>query len=269
MEAASSPKELFLPFRTPGYIQVIGLFNQTSINLDPTDPGGELDPHDDDQLGNPIGGMMYSTGSASSSATPATALPRTTAKTPMISLAASITCLRRTSRDYFWRAKVIFRRRLALTPQTELLSLGLNPASSPQPAPFLGDIPASSNCVTYQSTDLFPVSDLGYQNTAGVPPAAVTTATTTPHAAATDSAAESRSDSPSVAAPTTTTTSDSKSGSTSGALSATSSMSTGWLVVVLLDLRRCLIDAGVMPPGLFRRMFAFYFNKLSLYGHSL
>ncbi|KAG8854294.1 hypothetical protein FRB96_007699 [Tulasnella sp. 330] len=135
--------------RTPGYIQVIGLFNQTSINLDPTDPGGELDPHDDDQLGNPIG-----------------------------------------------------------------------------------------------------VSDLGYQNTAGVPPAAVTTATTTPHAAATDSAAESRSDSPSVAAPTTTTTSDSKSGSTSGALSATSSMSTGWLVVVLLDLRRCLIDAGVMPPGI-------------------
>ena len=48
--------------RTEAYIQVVGLFNQTSINLDPSDGGGELDPHGADNLGNPIGGVVYSTG---------------------------------------------------------------------------------------------------------------------------------------------------------------------------------------------------------------
>ena len=48
--------------RTPAYIQVVGLFNQTSINLAPTDGGGELDPHGADLAGNPLGGLVYSTG---------------------------------------------------------------------------------------------------------------------------------------------------------------------------------------------------------------
>ena len=48
--------------RTEAYIQVVGWFNQTAINLDPTDTGGELDPHGADLAGNPLGGLMYSTG---------------------------------------------------------------------------------------------------------------------------------------------------------------------------------------------------------------
>ena len=48
--------------RTEAYIQVVGLFNQSSINLDPTDGGGELDPHGADFLGNPLGGLVYSNG---------------------------------------------------------------------------------------------------------------------------------------------------------------------------------------------------------------
>lgn len=51
--------------RTPAYIQVTGLFNQTGINLTPDDYGGELDPHGADALGNPLGGLMYSNGFAS------------------------------------------------------------------------------------------------------------------------------------------------------------------------------------------------------------
>lgn len=31
--------------RTSAYIQVTGRFNQAGIGLDPTDTGGELDPH--------------------------------------------------------------------------------------------------------------------------------------------------------------------------------------------------------------------------------
>lgn len=46
--------------RTSAYIQITGLFDQTSIGLAANDTGGELDPHGDDNLGNPVGGLVYS-----------------------------------------------------------------------------------------------------------------------------------------------------------------------------------------------------------------
>ncbi|KAG8743480.1 hypothetical protein FRC10_011953 [Ceratobasidium sp. 414] len=45
---------------TPDYIQVTGFINQAMINMDPTDEGGELDPHGADEQGNPIGGLVFS-----------------------------------------------------------------------------------------------------------------------------------------------------------------------------------------------------------------
>lgn len=48
--------------RTSGYIQITGLFNQSGINLMANDTGGELDPHGADLFGNPLGGLVYSTG---------------------------------------------------------------------------------------------------------------------------------------------------------------------------------------------------------------
>jgi hypothetical protein len=52
--------------KTPGYIQVTGFINNTGIGLDPTDSGGELDPHGADLQGNPLGGVVYSNGTADS-----------------------------------------------------------------------------------------------------------------------------------------------------------------------------------------------------------
>jgi hypothetical protein len=46
--------------KTSGYIQVTGTFNQAGIGLDPSDGGGELDPHGADLAGNPLGGAVYS-----------------------------------------------------------------------------------------------------------------------------------------------------------------------------------------------------------------
>jgi len=46
--------------KTPGYIQVTGLFNQTGIGLKTDDSGGELDPHGADLAGNPLGGLLFS-----------------------------------------------------------------------------------------------------------------------------------------------------------------------------------------------------------------
>jgi hypothetical protein len=49
---------------TPGYIQVVGFINNTGIGLDPSDQGGELDPHGADLQGNPLGGVIFSNNTA-------------------------------------------------------------------------------------------------------------------------------------------------------------------------------------------------------------
>lgn len=47
---------------TPAYIQITAWIDQTKVGLLPSDQGGELDPHGADGLGNPLGGLVYSTG---------------------------------------------------------------------------------------------------------------------------------------------------------------------------------------------------------------
>jgi len=44
------------------YLQVVGYLDQTKVGLQASDDGGELDPHGDDEQGNPLGGIVYSNG---------------------------------------------------------------------------------------------------------------------------------------------------------------------------------------------------------------
>ncbi|KAG0700156.1 hypothetical protein DFH29DRAFT_933391 [Suillus ampliporus] len=46
--------------RTSEYIQITGFIDQTQVNMNAQDYGGELDPHGADLRGNPLGGLMYS-----------------------------------------------------------------------------------------------------------------------------------------------------------------------------------------------------------------
>jgi len=46
--------------KTTAYIQVTGRLNQAGIGLASNDTGGELDPHGADLAGNPLGGVVYS-----------------------------------------------------------------------------------------------------------------------------------------------------------------------------------------------------------------
>ncbi|KAF5374487.1 hypothetical protein D9615_009048 [Tricholomella constricta] len=46
--------------RTPDYVQVVGFIDQSKINIQSADYGGEMDPHGADLRGNPMGGLMYS-----------------------------------------------------------------------------------------------------------------------------------------------------------------------------------------------------------------
>jgi hypothetical protein len=45
--------------KTPDYIQIVGFIDQTKINIQTGDYGGELDPHGADLRGNPLGGLVY------------------------------------------------------------------------------------------------------------------------------------------------------------------------------------------------------------------
>ncbi|KAF9442753.1 hypothetical protein P691DRAFT_714059 [Macrolepiota fuliginosa MF-IS2] len=47
--------------KTPDYAQVVGFINQPLINLAADDFGGEMDPHGADLRGNPMGGIIFST----------------------------------------------------------------------------------------------------------------------------------------------------------------------------------------------------------------
>ncbi|GAA5855159.1 hypothetical protein JCM5353_005898, partial [Sporobolomyces roseus] len=58
--------------RTPHYVQVVGQIDQSKINIDPTDYGGEMDPHGADQRGNPLGGLVFSDAFGANSSTAGT-----------------------------------------------------------------------------------------------------------------------------------------------------------------------------------------------------
>ncbi|GAA5928634.1 uncharacterized protein JCM15063_003926 [Sporobolomyces koalae] len=58
--------------RTPHYVQVVGQIDQSKINIDPSDYGGEMDPHGADQRGNPLGGLVFSNAFGSNSTTSGT-----------------------------------------------------------------------------------------------------------------------------------------------------------------------------------------------------
>ncbi|PVF94345.1 hypothetical protein CPB86DRAFT_740678 [Serendipita vermifera] len=57
--------------KTPDYVQVTGLIKQEFINIAANDDGGELDPHGADQLGNPVGSLVFTNAFAASNGNPA------------------------------------------------------------------------------------------------------------------------------------------------------------------------------------------------------
>ncbi|BEI81554.1 hypothetical protein CcaverHIS002_0207140 [Cutaneotrichosporon cavernicola] len=160
--------------RTPGYIQLVGVFDQTSVGLNSADTGGELDPHGADLLGNPLGGLFYSNGAGTiSSARGVFCLKLcdpsySTDKNYCQNIYDLIGCEYNMPADYaalpgqFISCDGELQDEVGTyveNGQTSLASWQLRRHGRPVS-------PASSNCVTHQSSDLFPLSLLGYQSTA-------------------------------------------------------------------------------------------------------
>merc|ERR1739841_438737 len=46
--------------KTPDYVEVVGMIDQTALKIEAEDSGGEEDPHGADMRGNPLGSLFYS-----------------------------------------------------------------------------------------------------------------------------------------------------------------------------------------------------------------
>ncbi|GAA5861024.1 hypothetical protein JCM8547_008010 [Rhodosporidiobolus lusitaniae] len=242
---------------TSAYIQWTGHINMTALNLASDDTGGELDPHGADLAGNPLGGLVYSTG-----------LPTGDNVTEIQAInwnnfiGSGVFCLKLcdntiTSPDYCqnkydligctYNMPAAYEDGVFLecdgdlqdevgtyTDSTGATQTWSQPESlaADTTLPWTPRIPASSNCVTYQSSDLFPTSLLGYQNTAS---ASATATASSGATTSTGSAASSRSGASSGSAAATGTNSAAAASSSSSTTSGASSLvlSSGVFAVVL------------------------------------
>jgi len=144
--------------KTPGYIQVTGLLNQTGIGLNSDDGGGELDPHGADLAGNPLGGLMFSNN-----------LPSSKDNTTIIQVqnwsnfvGGGEFCFKAcdptvTSPDFcqniYDTQGCAFNMPASYAPNEFTVCLGDNQAP-PGASPAV--IPATSDCTTYTSSLLYP-----------------------------------------------------------------------------------------------------------------
>ncbi|GAA6012959.1 hypothetical protein JCM10207_008395 [Rhodosporidiobolus poonsookiae] len=241
--------------RTTQYTQWVGHINQTALNLVEDDTGGELDPHGADLAGNPLGGLVYSS-----------ALPSGDNSTELQVIewnnfiGSGVFCFKicdpSADANYCqnkfdligcsYNMPAAYEDGVFLECDGDLqdvagtytgtdgkTSTWSQPESLPATStlPWTPRIPASSNCVTYQSSDIFAASDLGYQSTALSGSATATSAAST---ASSTSAASSRSGASSSGASATgqsAAAQTSSSTTTSGASSLVAS--TGLVAVVL------------------------------------
>ncbi|KAM0748357.1 hypothetical protein T439DRAFT_382798 [Meredithblackwellia eburnea MCA 4105] len=238
--------------RTSAYIQVTGLLNQEGLNLVSTDSGGELDPHGADLLGNPLGGLVYSTGLPSGdNSTYMQAIewnnfvgggvfcfklcdPTVTSPNYCQNVYDLIGCSYNMPASYaaneFTSCEGELQDVVGTYTSDGQTYTWSQPSSLPATStlPWTPRIPASSNCVTYQSSDIFPTSLLGYQSTgSAISTAASTTATSSGASSSATSSASSRSgsgasSSASKTGSSTTTKATSSSSSTATATSGAS-----------------------------------------------
>ncbi|KZT74439.1 hypothetical protein DAEQUDRAFT_761294 [Daedalea quercina L-15889] len=215
---------------TPDYIMIVGFIDQTQVNLNANDSGGELDPHGADELGNPMGGMVYSnqypTGNTDNSTltqviewnefigddqfcikicNPSETSPTNVGLCDNVydEVGISYNCPNAAQKGVFEVCDGD-----SMTPIGQYVSDGVTttwtqPWSGTWTVPYTPTVPASSNCRTYASSDLY-TDDALSTTASGSATASGATATGSGSAAASGSAA-SRSGSAGSASSTGTT----------------------------------------------------------------
>ncbi|KZS88207.1 hypothetical protein SISNIDRAFT_446194 [Sistotremastrum niveocremeum HHB9708] len=222
------------------YLQVVGFLDQTKVNIDAQDDGGELDPHGDDEQGNPLGGIVFTNGFGLNSASYQSQFKSgsngSQSFTQVVEwvdfIGTGVFCLKMCNpagSDAAHLCAHIYDEigcnynaianygaingSFTVCDSDDMLDPGVytsdgivttwtQPFTGTFSIPYTTSIPSSSNCVTYQSTDLWAAAATAFP----------TTTTTSGSSTATTTSGSSKS----------TTT-----GNTSGSSSRTGSSSSG------------------------------------------
>jgi len=147
--------------KTPAYVQVVGYLDQAQLNINSTDFGGEMDPHGADLRGNPMGGLVYSNGFGSN-----TDLNAFTQVIEWHNFMGSNTFCFKACDPSNTAQNGTFESCLGdnqdfpgvYTDSTGATQTYHQPPESLGPIPQLtwtARVPASSSCVTHQSTEIF------------------------------------------------------------------------------------------------------------------
>ncbi|KZT33858.1 hypothetical protein SISSUDRAFT_992597 [Sistotremastrum suecicum HHB10207 ss-3] len=241
------------------YLQVVGFLDQTKVGLDPTDEGGELDPHGADEQGNPLGGIVFTNGFGQNSASYQSQFKAggngSQTFTQVIEwidfIGGGIFCLKMCNPSdpnaaelcqhvydeigCNWNALADYgsiNGTFSVCDSDDMTPPGVFTAPNGQlttwfqplngpitTIPYTTTIPSSSNCVTYQSTDLYAAAASAFPTTTS----GSSTATTTSGASSSTGTAKSGSSSSGATSRTGSSTSSQPTNtSSSGALSINS-----------------------------------------------
>jgi len=182
--------------KTSAYIQITGRLNQAGISLASNDTGGELDPHGADLGGNPLGGLVYSSGLPS--------LPNNNSLVQAVEwnnfVGSGVFCIKLcdptvTAPNYcenrldllgcsynmpasyvdgqFTSCQGDLQDVVGVYTINGTTATWSQPSSLPATStlPWTPRIPASSNCVTYSSAQLFPAATAISSAASGLPTA--------------------------------------------------------------------------------------------------
>jgi len=163
--------------KTSAYIQIVGFIDNTAIGLAANDSGGELDPHGADLQGNPLGGVVYSNGTTDSKDG---ALAQVLSWNLFVgsgqfcvkicdnSITSPNYCLNtydlvgceynmpsHVQNGTFTSCEGDLQDVVGIYTVDGTTSTWSMPATLESPPPFTPRVPASSNCQTFQATDLF------------------------------------------------------------------------------------------------------------------
>jgi len=163
--------------KTSAYIQITGFIDNTALNLDPNDGGGELDPHGADLQGNPLGGVVYSNGTSDSINGVLTQALNWNLFVGSGQFCVKICDNSITQPDYclnvydligcsynmpsnvkngtFTSCEGDLQDVVGVYTVNGVVSTWSMPATLNGPPPYTPRVPASSNCQTFQATDLF------------------------------------------------------------------------------------------------------------------
>jgi len=163
--------------KTSAYIQITGFIDNTAIGLSATDSGGELDPHGADLQGNPLGGVVYSNGTSDSVNGALTQVSNWNMFVGSGQFCVKICDNTITSPDYclntldlvgceynmpsnvkdgtFTSCEGDLQDVVGVYSVDGVTSTWSMPATLSGPPPYTPRVPASSNCQTFQATDLF------------------------------------------------------------------------------------------------------------------